>query len=209
MDCVKSEFDDLCITEDAKNASRMDKRKHIDAQDDDDDDDQDRKYISKNLNAERRRRKKLSDRQLELRSLMNKATIITDAITYIEELQKSVEDLTDQLHQMEATSVAEEKPNFKEIDADQEMNKWGLAPEVQVNHIGGTKFWIKIVFRKKRGGLTKLMEAINVLGFDITDTSITTSDGAVLVTLSAEGIHGGLSEADKIKKFLLEVISTI
>lgn len=30
------------------------------------------------------------------------------------------------------------------------------------------------------------MEAISVLGFDITDTSITTSDGAVLVTLSAE-----------------------
>lgn len=58
---------------------------------------------------------------------MNKATIITDAITYIEELQKSVEDLTDQLHQMEATSVAEENPNFKEIDAEQGMNKWGLA----------------------------------------------------------------------------------
>ncbi|KAL2244873.1 UNVERIFIED_CONTAM: Transcription factor DYT1 [Sesamum indicum] len=209
MDCVKTEFDDLCITEDTNNASRMDKRKHIDAQDDDDDD-QDRKYISKNLNAERRRRKKLSDRQLELRSLMNKATIITDAITYIEELQKSVEDLTDQLHQMEATSVAEENPNFKEIDAEQGMNKWGLAqPEVQVNHIGGTKYWIKIVFQKKRGGLTKLMEAISVLGFDITDTSITTSDGAVLVTLSAEGIHGGLSEADKIKKFLLEVIGNI
>ncbi|KAL0353195.1 UNVERIFIED_CONTAM: Transcription factor DYT1 [Sesamum angustifolium] len=101
-------------------------------------------------------------------------------------------------------------PTSKEIDAEQEMNKWGLAqPEVQVNHIGGTKFWIKIVFQKKRGGLTKLMEAISVFGFDITDTSITTSDGAVLVTLSAEGIHGGLPEADKIKKFLLEVISNI
>ncbi|KAK4439277.1 Transcription factor DYT1 [Sesamum alatum] len=209
MDCVKSEFDDLCITEDTNNAARMDKRKkHIDAQDDDD---EDSKYISKNLNAERKRRKKLSDRQLELRSLMNKATIITDAITYIEELKQSVEDLTHQLHQMEATSVAQEKPDdFKEIDAEQETNKWGLAqPEVQVNHIGGTKFWIKIVFQKKRGGLTKLMEAINVVGFDITDTSITTSDGAVLVTLSAEGSHGGLPEADKIKKFLLEVISNI
>lgn len=58
---------------------------------------------------------------------MNKATIITDAITYIEELQNSVKNLSDQLLQMEATCVDEEKPDFEETDAQQEMNKWGIT----------------------------------------------------------------------------------
>lgn len=59
-------------------------------------------------------------------------------------------------------------------------------PEVQVAHIGPTKLWIKIICQKKRGGLTKLMEAMNVLGFDINDTSATASKGAILITSSVE-----------------------
>ncbi|PIM98549.1 hypothetical protein CDL12_28969 [Handroanthus impetiginosus] len=148
MDRVKTEFNDLCITE----GSKMDKRKNVDQNED-----EGRKFISKNLEAERKRRKKLSDRQLELRSLV---PIITNL-------------------------------------------------EVQVNHISGTKLWIKIVFQKKRGSLTKLMEAINVLGFDLTDTSVTTSRGASLVTSSAEfagNFPCELLDADQVKKFLFEII---
>lgn len=53
-------------------------------------------------------------------------------------------------------------------------------------HIGPTKLWIKIVCQKKRGGFTKLMETMNVLGFDLNDTSVTASRGALLVTASVE-----------------------
>ncbi|KAK6149814.1 hypothetical protein DH2020_017339 [Rehmannia glutinosa] len=213
MDCVKTAFDDLSIIENRKNWIRMDKRKNIIQ--DDEDEDENGKFKSKNLKAERRRRKKLNDRQLELRSLvpiitnMNKASIITDAITYIEELKNTVEELTDQLQQMEAVGVDEEKIKFEAINSEQEMKKLGISPEVEVSHICGTKLWIKIVFQKKRGGLTKLMEAINVLGFDLTDTSITTSRGSVLFTSSAEGTNGGMPDADHIKKFLMEIIRTI
>ncbi|KAK6124437.1 hypothetical protein DH2020_041814 [Rehmannia glutinosa] len=187
----------------------MDKRKNIIHQDDEDEDENGKIFKSKNLKAERRRRKKLNDRQLELRSLMNKASIITDAITYIEELKNTVEELTDQLQQMEAIGVDEEKIKFEAINSEQEMKKLKISPEVQVSQICGTKLWIKIVFQKKKGGLTKLMEAINVLGFDLTDTSITTSRGSVLFTSSAEGVDGGVPDADQIKKFLLEIIRSI
>ncbi|KAL7088791.1 hypothetical protein ACP275_13G149000 [Erythranthe tilingii] len=200
-------FEDLCITDQhTKNWSRMDKRKKID---------QDREFISKNLEAERRRRKKLNDRQLELRSLvpiitnMNKATIITDAIAYIEELRNSVEELADQILQMEATDE-DRNTKFEDIninDDDHQMIK--TAPEVEVNHICGTKIWIKIIVQKKRGRLTKLMEAISVLGFHLTDISITTSQQAILFTSSAEGVHGGVQDADQIKRFLLEIIRSI
>ncbi|KAH6790511.1 hypothetical protein C2S51_005517 [Perilla frutescens var. frutescens] len=187
--------------------SRMDDENHTD----EDDNDNDAKFKSKNLKAERKRRKKLSSRQLELRSIMNKATIITDAITYIEQLKNSVEELSNQLLQMEATTFDEEKIKLKEIDDEQETKKWGIIPEaeVQVNNISGTKLWIRIVLQKKRGALTKLMEAISLLGIDLNDTSITTSRGAVLFTTFGEGIRGGLPDAGQMKKYLLEIIRSI
>ncbi|KAL5162740.1 Transcription factor DYT1 [Glycine soja] len=61
-------------------------------------------FKSKNLEVERRRREKLSTRILLLRSLMNKATIVEDAITYIETQQNIVQSLSYELHEMEATS---------------------------------------------------------------------------------------------------------
>lgn len=57
---------------------------------------------------------------------MNKATIITDAITYIEELKTCVEELSNQLLQMEATTFGEEKIKVKESDVEQEMKKLGI-----------------------------------------------------------------------------------
>ncbi|KZV20969.1 transcription factor DYSFUNCTIONAL TAPETUM 1 [Dorcoceras hygrometricum] len=173
-----------------------------------------RKFKSKNLEAERRRRRKLTDRQLELRSLMNKATIITDAIAYIEDLKKCVEDLTDQLVQMDQeTCVLGENVEPGETGIEEKMKDWGIAqPEVQVINVDGGRLWIKMVFekKKKRGGLTKVIEAMAMLGFDLIDTSITTSKGAILVTTLLEVIHGRmLPNADHIKDFLFEVVRNI
>lgn len=54
---------------------------------------------------------------------MNKGTIVTDAITYIEELEKSSTGLRNQLLEMEATVVEESK---LPIDAAEEMKNWGI-----------------------------------------------------------------------------------
>lgn len=61
---------------------------------------------------------------------MNKATIITDAITYIEELQGTVKDLSDLLYQMDASMEGhlEIHNQSREITTDnaEEMKKWGI-----------------------------------------------------------------------------------
>nr|XP_009597290.1 transcription factor DYT1 isoform X1 [Nicotiana tomentosiformis]XP_033511269.1 transcription factor DYT1 isoform X1 [Nicotiana tomentosiformis] len=208
MEFPNTPFDDSNISEGSKIVRKMDKRKQIEGEV--------REYKSKNLDAERRRRQKLSERLLELRSLvpnitnMTKETIITDAITYIRELQTNVNNLSEQLLEMEATHGEElETKREENIDTAEEMANWGIEPEVQVAHIGTSKLWIKIVCQKKRGGFTKLMEAMNVLGFDLNDTSVTASKGALLVTSSVEVVRGGLIDAHQIREILLEIIRGI
>ncbi|OIT33499.1 transcription factor dyt1 [Nicotiana attenuata] len=208
MEFPNAPYDDSNISEGSKIGGKMDKRNQIEGEV--------KEYKSKNLDAERRRRQKLSERLLELRSLvpnitnMTKETIITDAITYIRELQTNVNNLSEQLLEMEATHGEElETKSEENIDTAEEMANWGIEPEVQVAHIGTSKLWIKIVCQKKRGGFTKLMEAMNILGFDLNDTSVTASKGVFLVTSSVEVVRGGLIDAHQIREILLEIIRGI
>jgi len=61
---------------------------------------------------------------------MNRGTIIVDAITYIEKLQDEVQSLSQQLHQMEATSEETAETKIDEIEAVEDMKNWGI----QVSH---------------------------------------------------------------------------
>ncbi|PRQ28602.1 putative transcription factor bHLH family [Rosa chinensis] len=214
MEFVGSALDELCLSPDQEGCSqggRMGRRRYNDQEDDS-------IYKSKNLKAERKRRAKLSDRLLKLRSLvpiitnMNKATIVEDSITYIYELQKNVNMLQDQLFEMEALSsleVPESKPRKEEIDAAEEMKKYGIQVEVSVTQIDGNKLWIKAVLAKKRGGFTKLIEAMTEFGFELTDTSVTTSNGAMLVSSCLIGFHCDTLAVEQTRELMLDIINGI
>ncbi|KAK6932423.1 hypothetical protein RJ641_002047 [Dillenia turbinata] len=166
-----------------------------------------REFKSKNLIAERKRRQKLSDRQLELRALMNKATIITDAITYIEELQKQVKDLSDQLLEMEASSEEETRPMSDEINEEESSKQCEIKPEILVIRITENKMWIKMMYENKREGFIRLLETMSVLGLELTDISVTTTKGVILITTYIEASQDGrMITTEHIKELLLEII---
>lgn len=62
---------------------------------------------------------------------MNKETIITDAIDYIEELQISVESLTNKIHEMEAEMANEQSFEIIQIRPEEKMKKYGKEVSFQ------------------------------------------------------------------------------
>ncbi|XP_074298461.1 transcription factor DYT1-like [Silene latifolia] len=176
----------------------------------------DSRFKSKNLDAERRRRAKLNDRLLMLRTLvpiitnMTKATIIKDAITYIEELSKEVDELTGELLELRETEPKDDiKPIITAKDEAQEMKAWGIQPEVKVITIDEKKIWVKVVFQKRMGGLTKLVEALTKLGLEFNDTNLTTSKGAAVINSCLEGVCGGSPDIEETKELIMSVITSM
>ncbi|KAM1139114.1 hypothetical protein ACFX14_036789 [Malus domestica] len=201
MNSVSCVLDELCLAEEeGSGGGRMSFKSKTDGE-----------FKSKNLFAERRRREKLSGRLLALRALMNKATIVEDAITYIQELQQKVDLLQDQIFEMEASSEETLEPNTDETHADaaEEMKKFGIQTEVNVTKIDGNKLWVKAVLEKKRGGFTKLMGAMTAFGFELTDTSITTSSGAMMVSSCVTRFSCKTLEVEQTRELMLEIINDI
>ncbi|MFQ6644596.1 hypothetical protein Gotur_019232 [Gossypium turneri] len=207
MEFLKSELNELAITDHQRlTDGRMGQRKL----EDDDDNNNNKEFKSKNLQAERRRRQKLSDRLLTLRSLMNKATIIDDAITYIQELQKTSQVLSEQLLEMEGSSEESVMPMKLEIDvAQHDMKKCGIKEEVKVSNIDGNKFLIKIIVEKKRGCFTQLIEAMNYLGFELSETNVTTFSGAMLFSSCVHGKYGDTLMVEHIEELLSEMMRSM
>ncbi|XP_020233986.1 transcription factor DYT1 [Cajanus cajan] len=198
--CVTMEEFSLA-TENGSSMQRMSRKRNYD--------DDTREYKSKNLETERRRREKLSSRLLMLRSIMNKATIVEDAITYIEKLQAKVQSLSHELHRMEATSEDTAETKADEINAVEDMQNWGIQAEVRVAQIDGNKLWVKIIIEKKRGRFSKLMEALNNFGIELIDTNLTTTKGAFLITSCIQGKDGERLAVHQTKNLLQDIINDI
>ncbi|KAL2536721.1 Inducer of CBF expression transcription factor (ICE1) [Forsythia ovata] len=68
---------------------------------------------AKNLMAERRRRKKLNDRLYMLRSVMDRASILGDAIDYLKELLQCINDIHNELEATLPGSVMPPSTNLR------------------------------------------------------------------------------------------------
>ncbi|CAN1165910.1 Transcription factor DYT1 [Linum perenne] len=187
-------------------------------------DDEAKGYKSKNLLAERKRRQKLTDRLHMLRASvpiitnMTKAMIIDDAITYIQELTRNVEVLSDQLEELSDSEqgcggsgmISQPDENHGIGSGVEGMTHCEIQEEVEVLKIDEKKLWVKIVMEKRRGRFTRLLEAMTRLGLQPIHTNLTTSKGVFLVSFCVEVAYEDVkSIVQRIKELLIQIVRGI
>ncbi|KAK8691527.1 hypothetical protein V6N13_075037 [Hibiscus sabdariffa] len=167
------------------------------------------KYLSKNLVAERNRRKKISELLLKLRALvpniskMDRSAILTDAIEYIGDLQEEKKKLENELMEIEEEnckrSISElrsaklsmfHKDNMSAAKPNQVSSSLTkmvkMEAPVEVNQITQREFLIKLHYEHKRGSFAKLMEGIYSLGLQVIDANVTTFNDKILSIFKVE-----------------------
>uniref|UniRef100_A0A7N0ZR84 Uncharacterized protein n=2 Tax=Kalanchoe fedtschenkoi TaxID=63787 RepID=A0A7N0ZR84_KALFE len=180
---------------------------------------------SKNLEAERRRRKKLNERLYKLRALvpiiskLDKASILVDAIDYVKQLKKQVEELRKELEQESdnkgdqtpADSVSEfVAPNTRNVAKPMGHEKvQQMEPQVEVTPVDGSKFFIRVFCEQKPGGFVRLLEALSSLGLEVTNVNVTSYrmlvSNVFQVEMTRDDIDDHHVAADDLRKSLLEL----
>lgn len=179
-------------------------------------------YHSKNLVTERNRRRRIKDGLFTLRSLvpkiskMDRASIVGDAIKYIEELQKSEKDLKAELAEIEVEKCYKKKDelvipklnayNGSKTSTTTAGGKEKMEVQVEVYQIGTRDFFVKLLCKHKKGGFMRLMEAMNSLGLQVVDANVTTHNGNVLNILKVEVIRGEMIQPKRLKDSLQQLI---
>ncbi|CAI9107284.1 OLC1v1006603C1 [Oldenlandia corymbosa var. corymbosa] len=184
-------------------------------------------YKSKNLVTERKRRQKIKTGIFRLRSLvpniskMDISATLGDAYDYIQELQ-----MTEKMYKEELKILTEE---CNEYEAEQEvpklnakLNAAGDRPTcerdsctdyedqakegIAVSQLDASDFLVEIISRKRHGGFSRLMQALDSYGLQVIDANVTTLNGLVRsifkVQASSKEIH-----PENLKGSLMELLS--
>nr|WAK86066.1 transcription factor bHLH20 [Nothapodytes nimmoniana] len=189
-------------------------------------------HKSKNLITERNRRNRINDGLYALRAVvpkiskMDKTAILGDAIEYIEELQKKVVELQDELKENEEghnkkiahflnselsrtrqgidnSSATEQKQHVSGVDDIKLMEV-----QVEVKQIDTRHFLLKFAYKQKRGGFVKLMEALNFLELQLLDANVNTFDGNVMSIFTVEAADKEkVHEVKTLRDQLIELTS--
>ncbi|XP_054791702.1 transcription factor FER-LIKE IRON DEFICIENCY-INDUCED TRANSCRIPTION FACTOR-like [Prosopis cineraria] len=154
---------------------------------------------SKTLISERRRRGRMKEKLYALRSLvpnitkMDKASIVGDAVAYVQELQEKAKKLKGEVKGLEASMLASEN--------DQRSVK--IPMKVQNNHINypickkimqmdifpveERGFYVKLMCSKGEGVATSLYRALESLaGFNVQNSNLATVSERFLLTFTLD-----------------------
>ncbi|CAM6012441.1 unnamed protein product, partial [Sphagnum balticum] len=181
---------------------------------------------SKNLVSERKRRKKLNEGLYSLRALvpkiskMDKASIIGDAVNFVQELQKEVEELelaeisSSNLESSEHCCGSSCSPTAPDSNADHKSSSHQLhlmGPkkkkkilQVEVAKLEDEIYHLCIVCQNGHGVLVQLMQALESLGIDFVNTHHISFQDYILNTFVAQIKNWEMTETEDAFKIDLK-----
>ncbi|URE12169.1 hypothetical protein MUK42_22278 [Musa troglodytarum] len=157
---------------------------------------------TRNISMERSRRRNLNEKFYALRSVvpnvtkLDKASIITDAIDYIQQLQEQERTVLAELSQLE--SLREKKASLGELEFDDlpflQRKKKRTAPgspisspiELRVREMDEKTMVVSITCTKKRHTMIKVCELFESLDLKFITANITSVSGNLSYTLLVE-----------------------
>lgn len=174
---------------------------------------------TKNIESERNRRRKLNERLFALRAIvpkiskMDKASIIKDAIDYIEELHDEEKKIKDEISELDVETgnhkktlkcdAGQDKMSFSRIKkkkTELSCDDFDTSPidvlELSISELGEKALLISITCSKKTDTMVKLCEVFESLKLKIITANITAFSGTLLKTV--------FIEADRGEKILLK-----
>ncbi|MCO5611178.1 hypothetical protein L7F22_065428 [Adiantum nelumboides] len=180
----------------------------------------DGRNASKNLVSERRRRKKLNERLYSLRALvpkiskMDKASIVSDAIGYVQELQKQVESIQADINALQSSrDGSQQLPCLVPADdgiANKNQKKSPLVEhrilELEVAQMEEQTYHLRIHCKKGPGVLVQLTKALEALDFEIVNANLTSVNDHILNNVVVKAKIGEVLTPEELKKLTLEVV---
>ncbi|PIA43710.1 hypothetical protein AQUCO_01800039v1 [Aquilegia coerulea] len=186
---------------------------------------------AKNIISERNRRKKLNERLFALRSVvpniskMDKASIIKDAIEYIQELHEQEKAIRAEILKLEDERLKNPIPIIDlEINASQSKTKKKRTSssscssggttrsssidivELRVSYVGEKTLYISLTCDKKTDTMVKLCQVFESLKLKIITANITSLSGKLLKTVFVEAEE---EEKDQLKLKIEKAIATM
>ncbi|XP_027356224.1 transcription factor bHLH35-like isoform X2 [Abrus precatorius] len=155
---------------------------------------------SKNIVSERNRRKKLNERLFALRSVvpniskMDKASIIKDAIEYIQHLHEQEKIIQAEIMELES-GMPKKSPSY---DFEQDTRNSPIEVlELRVTYMGEKTVVVSLTCSKRTDTMVKLCEVFESLKLKIITANITSFSGRLLKTV--------FLEANEEEKDLLQI----
>lgn len=164
------------------------------------------------MEAERQRREKLNDRFNSLRSVvpnvsrMDKASLLSDAVSYINELEMKISEMESRvLKEKKEKKNGVDENEMEEEASSRDRRERGI--EIDVKIIGGDRAVIRVESRNLSYAVAKLMEALRDLELKVEHGSMWNLKDLTLQDLVVRVPSGhGYSSDEGIKKALLAIL---
>ncbi|KAH7447110.1 hypothetical protein KP509_01G091600 [Ceratopteris richardii] len=171
-------------------------------------------HPSKNLVSERKRRMKLNDRLYSLRSIipkiskMDKASIVGDAITYLQDLQKRVKDLQDEIIVLEEDNKRGDGDETHDLHHPVSESAVGSSLPcykilLNVSAIDSKMFTVRVSCpRTDVRMLVQLTKALEAIDLAIVNANVVTVNDHILNTIVVRIHQAEACDAERLKELI-------
>ncbi|KAG1331477.1 transcription factor FER-LIKE IRON DEFICIENCY-INDUCED TRANSCRIPTION FACTOR-like [Cocos nucifera] len=167
-----------------------------------------RRDRSKTLISERRRRGRMKEKLYELRSLvpnitkMDKASIIADAVGYVQNLQRRARKLAEEIRLLESSSkvhqlsgiLSENSMKASQVDQGRSNPVGGKVLQLIAFEVGKGRFYVRLECSNGEGVSSSIYTAIESLGcFHLESSNISIASEIFVLTLTLN-VRGFMEE---------------